>query len=48
MSYFGAIIVPDAEPEALRTVCDWAHWVPLDTFIIKCAADTMLEGFPFR
>ena len=47
-SYIGAIIVPDAEPEAFRTVCDFAHWVPLDKFIIKCPADTRLEGFSFR
>ncbi|KAF9061647.1 pentalenene synthase [Rhodocollybia butyracea] len=30
-SYFCSIIVPDAAPEELRTVCDWGNWVfPFD------------------
>ena len=28
-SFFCSISAPDAEPEELRTMCDWGNWVAL-------------------
>ena len=28
-SYFCAVVLPDANAEALRTSCDWGNWVSL-------------------
>ncbi|MCJ1457315.1 hypothetical protein MMC28_007682 [Mycoblastus sanguinarius] len=29
ISYFCAVVIPDARAETLRTLCDWGNWVSL-------------------